>query len=379
MRTAGLLMLLLLPSVGLSACAPDAPSEAEPAPVPASVAVPDSARLWAVTLDAREPPTASDLDRLAALGATHITLVPFGFQRTATTPRIRLNTDAGWYSESDRGIRTLTRQAARRGMGLVLKPHLWVGSYHADGQPRDAIGFATEADWQRWEASYTRFLMHYARLAHTVGADVLVVGTELARTARERPAFWRELIRRVRTVYAGQLTYAANWYDEYETVPFWDALDYVGVQAYFPLSDAAHPSTEALVQGWDPHVRALRTLAAQVERPVLFTELGYRSARTAAAEPWVWPEGDADARAATASADALQLQARLYRAFFARFAEADWLAGAAFWKWHPAHSANRPHGFTPQNKPAETVLRRALRAMPDVLHAPDERHDESDG
>ncbi len=322
--------------------------------------MPDSARLWAVTLDAREPPTDADLDRLAALGTTHLTLIPFGFQRTANTPRIRLNTDAGWYSESDAGIRTLAQKAADRGMGLILKPHLWLGSYDTDGQERNAIGFDSEAKWTEWEAAYTRFLMHYARLARDVAADVLVVGTELARAAHERPDFWRALITEVRTVYNGDLTYAANWYDEYETIPFWDALDYVGVQAYFPLSDAASPSTEALIRGWDAHVDTLQEVAGRTERPVLFTEAGYRSVRTAAAEPWVWPDRHADAP----NSHAPELQAQLYEALFTRFSDVSWFAGIVLWKWHPARNADRPQSFTPQGKPAEDVIRQGFAQQP---------------
>lgn len=356
--------LLVLGS--MTACTPSGSSEAEVPAAASSVAVPDSARLWSLTLDARHPPTAADLDRIAALGTTHLTLVPFGFQRAADTPHIRPNTDAGWYSESDAGIRALAEEAATRGMDLILKPHIWLGSYNSDGQSRNTIGFDTEAKWVRWEAAYTRFLMHYAHLAHEVDADVLVVGTELARAAHERPDFWRALIAKVRTVYKGRLTYAANWHDEYETVPFWDALDYIGVQAYFPISESSAPSIEDLVHGWDTHVETLREVATRAERPVLFTEVGYRSVQTAAAEPWVWPDRD---QQDSADVD-MALQARLYRALFQRFASVPWFAGAVFWKWHPEHAADRPHGFTPQGKPAEDILRQALSNKSQHASAP---------
>jgi len=366
-QVAATLAPLLLIFGSIAACTPSGSSEAEaPAPRTISYAVPDSARLWSLTLDARHPPTAADLDRIAALGTTHLTLIPFGFQRTADTPRIRLNTDARWYSESDAGIRALANEAAARGMDLILKPHLWLGRYDSAGQSRNTIGFDTKAEWVRWEAAYTRFLMHYARLAAEVNADVLVVGTELARATHERPVFWRALIRRIRTVYEGDLTYAANWHDEYETVPFWDALDYIGVQAYFPLADAQNPSTNALVQGWDAHVEALSEVAARAERPVLFTEVGYRSVKTAAAEPWVWPDRD---QQDPTDLD-MELQARLYRAFFDRFAPVPWFGGAMFWKWHPERAADRPHGFTPQDKPAEDEIQQGFGGSTREVSAP---------
>lgn len=51
----------------------------------------------------------------------------------------------------------------------------------------------------------------------------------------------RRLIRQIRRVYHGPLTYAANWSGEYKQIRFWDALDYVGIQAYFPLRHGRQP------------------------------------------------------------------------------------------------------------------------------------------
>ena len=244
-----------------------------------------------VTLDARNRPDSSLLVRLRDLGVTHITLVSFGWQKAPDVPTIRADTGDGWYSESHRGIRTLARQADALGMGVILKPHLWVGGYD-EKQDRSEIGFDNEADWARWEADYRRFLMLYARLAAEVNADVLVLGTELTRPATERPDFWRTLASEVRTVYDGQLTYAANWHKAYKRIQFWSALDYVGVQAYFPLTDTESPSLSALRDGWRRHQAALAEVHERAGRPILLTEVGYRSAVGAAAAPWTWQHSD---------------------------------------------------------------------------------------
>jgi hypothetical protein len=302
----------------------------------------------AVTLDARDRPGDSLLVRLRDLGATHVTLIPFGWQSAPDTPAIRMHTDGGWYSESDAGIRAIARQADTLGMGVILKPHIWV----RHGQSRSRIGFATDADWRRWEEHYHRFMMHYARLAADIDASILVLGTELSRSVTRRPSFWRALAADVRAAYDGRLTYAANWHEGYRRLPFWDVLDYVGVQAYFPLAEAESPSVDALADGWRRHRRALRRVHEATGRPVLFTEVGYRSVAQAAAEPWTWPEREEEARAPVDRA----LQARCYRAFFSSFARTPWFAGAVLWKWHPAAEGDRPVGFTPQNKPAEHVI-----------------------
>jgi hypothetical protein len=69
---------------------------------------------------------------------------------------------------------------------------------------------------------------------------------ELHRTAVERPDDWRRRIADVRRVYSGKLTYAVNWHREVEEVSFWDALDPIGVQGYFPLATAAVPTVDEL-------------------------------------------------------------------------------------------------------------------------------------
>lgn len=352
---------LLATALLLSACAQDRAAPAPPMQ-PASADAPPDGRppgatyradsIRAVTFDARRILDFAALDSLRALGVTHLTLVSFGFMPTNTTPTVRMHNDAGWFSESDAGIRTLAEETRARGMRLILKPHIWVGEYSAEGQTRDKIAFDEEADWQRWQEQYRRFLLHYARLAEETDAAVLVIGTELASAVRARPEFWRGLIQDVRGVYDGKLTYAANWYEDYEAVSFWDALDYVGVQAYFPLSDAADPSVEALKAGWDEHAAALRRVSERAGRPVLFTEIGYRSVGYAAETPWRWPSRHEDAVPDDT------LQARLYEAFFERLWPEPWLAGAILWKWHPGGERLRPTGFSPQNKPATAVIRR---------------------
>jgi hypothetical protein len=79
------------------------------------------------------------------------------------------------------------------------------------------------------------------------------------------------------------VTYAANW-DAYERTPFWDDLDLIGVDAYFPLSSDPDVSVGELVEAWEPVVSDLRTFAIRHDRPILFAEFGYRSVEGAAGE-----------------------------------------------------------------------------------------------
>lgn len=356
-----MLVRLLLFSFGvvliLGGCA-DADSSRSRPPDPEAPADTTGARpvfgVRAVTVDARRPPEPELLVRLAEMGVSHVTLVAFGWQRAVDDPQVHVDTSEGWYSESHRGIRALAHQADTLGMGVILKPHLWVGGYD-ETISRSDIAFDRPAAWRQWARSYRQFLMVYARLAQDIDADLFVLGTELSQLSTTRPDYWRALADTVRTVYDGDLTYAANWHDEYRRIAFWDALDYVGVQAYFPLTEQENPSLDTLKARWRVHREALASVHRDTGRPVLFTEIGYRSAPSAAAAPWRWPEQDGAVPSDTT------LQARCYQAFLSTMQDASWFEGAIIWKWHPAHSGNRPTAFTPQDKPAEAVLRRWFR------------------
>jgi len=153
----------------------------------------------------------------------------------------------------------------------------------------------------------------------------------------------------VRQAYKGPLTYAANWDEEYIKVKFWNMLDYIGIDAYFPLSDEARPTFEQLMAGWNEWVKEMETLQAAVDKPVIFPEIGYCSVKYAAKAPFEEPaRGEVD----------LELQADCYRAVYETFWGKDWFYGMYWWKWGTdtrLGGANN-RGYYIQNKPAEKVV-----------------------
>lgn len=282
-----------------------------------------------------------------------IAVMPFGWQQTPTTPHIsRDPAEAEPWAPSDASLERTIRHARQRGLRVLLKPHLWLTASRAW---RAEIAMPDEAAWQQWFASYEAFLLHYATMAERLGVELLCIGTELHASVAQRPDDWRQLIAAVRAVYSGQLTYAANWDGEFEAVTFWDALDFIGVQAYFPLSEAAQPTAPELVAGWQPHVARLREVQEKYQRPVLFTEVGYRSAEQATAQPWAW-----EGLGTWAAASALT-QAAAYEALFEVFWDEPWFAGAYLWRWqgrHPPPGLLAARAFTPQHKPAQNIMAR---------------------
>lgn len=299
-----------------------------------------------------------------------ISQTPFGWQREHNSPDIgnQIGREGGMWGESDHGLRMTTRLAKAYGIKTILKPHIWLRD--SQGKWRGEIQMNSEEDWQKWFSNYETFILHYAKIAEEENMEMLCIGTELHRTCVEREADWRSLIAKIRAVYSGKLTYAANFADEYEDVAFWDALDYIGVQGYFPVAKNENPSLAEVKAGWLPHIKALEKASKQYEKPILFTEIGYKSTKDAGIEPWQWPERAAsrDLRASISSQEA---QATLYQGMFEALSNEPFIAGFHLWKWYPKVPESALEGrrsrwgnddgafnidFTPQGKAAEQVM-----------------------
>ena len=287
--------------------------------------------------------SASSLGQLKDLGATWISVTPFGFQRNVDDTSFRWGGPET--EKSDDRVHRVTGQAHQQGIKVMLKPHIWL-------RPPAWVGLVqsrTERDWSTWFSNYRQFIVHYASLAQEADVDALCIGNELGGTThRERE--WRELIADVRAVYDGVLTYGAHA-DELWDVAFWDALDFIGVSAYFELALEPSPTYGELVDAWGPIVTRLERLSSRWHRSVLFTEIGYRSVDFAAQYPWKY-DGTTPVN--------LRLQADAYTAFFEAVWDKPWLGGVYWWKWRSAGAGGGPDddNYTPRGKPAENVLRR---------------------
>ena len=261
------------------------------------------------------------LDELRALGVNWVSLPPYA----SVFPDGRVDPSVG----TDASVTVPVAWAKARGMKVFLKPHLgyWrsrVFSWRGD------VAFEDPAALDRFFAGYTRWIVHQASLAESSGVDLFCVGLEYAQLERHE-ARWRAVIAAVRAVYAGPVTYAANW-DRVDEVGFWDALDAVGVQAYFPLvaGGTREPSDAQLRAGWARVRATLRGLEARTGRPVVLAELGYPRSTNAAVEPWSW----APDRSGSAEAGA-RLKARCLAVALESVAAEPAVSGVFLWKWFP--------------------------------------------
>ena len=302
--------------------------------------------------------SASELDSLHRLGIDWIAITPFGYQPSADADRIVGFPEDGLDTMRRRGDRSLTdsdlvaevTSAHRIGVKVTLQPHLWSRDFWDGGAWQGSISQKTPEEHARWWASYRAFALHYARVAERGGFDLYCIGTELVEITTRYPEEWRALIADIRRIYHGKLSYAAHWDRELDQVSFWDALDYIGVTAYFPLDVSDSADVDELVRAWGPHRRRIETIADRYGRPVLFLEAGYRPATGAYREPWRYDGGSLDP----------DIQARAYEALFRAFSDAPWWRGVYFWKTFTdperAGHYGEDMGFSFRGLPAEKVV-----------------------
>ncbi|MEE9392561.1 MAG: hypothetical protein V3W41_08665 [Planctomycetota bacterium] len=223
-------------------------------------------------------------------------------------------------------------EAKKLGMKIMMKPHI---AYWGSGfKWRGAIRFTSKKEWRRFFRDYEDWIVKIA--AMSTGADVFVVGTELDQTIQYH-ADWRRIIARVRKVYRGRITYAANWTD-YKRVTFWKDLDAIGIQSYFPIvaetQSKKNPTRQALTKGWQDLIRQLDAEGKKQGKPILLTELGYNRSFNAPYRPW---EHNSDGLAAE-SIQTLCLDVALEA-----LAKSKYIKGAYLWKCFPGR--RRPSNF----------------------------------
>jgi len=289
------------------------------------------------------------VEEIAALGATWISITPFGRMDDLESIEIEPDFEIP-VARNEELIRTTAAMARAAGLGVAIVPHVYVMS----GEWRGEIDPGPPEAWDAWFASYTAFALRFARLAEEVDADLYSIGVEFKSSSNRFEEDWRALIAAVRRVYGGELTYSANW-DEVEEVPFWDALDAIGVNAFWPLAQKPGDGYEAMRATARRVADGLEGLSLYCDRPVLFTEMGVKSATDSALAPWEWPERCADLRYDEG------YQADAYDAVIGELAQRPWFAGLFIWKYFsdPYDETQEIRaGFSPRGKLAEQALAR---------------------
>lgn len=289
-----------------------------------------------------------NLEPLLNINANYVAIMPFGFIKSLDHPEVIYDQERQWFGETKIGAKQYVNLIHKSDLKVMMKPQIWVWR----GEFTGLVKMASEEDWLQLENSYKSFILEYAKLAESEGIEIFCIGTELETFIEHRPEYWRDLIVEVRTVYKGKLTYAANW-DEYKRVPFWNLLDYIGVDAYFPISENKTPTLEEVELGWEQWKEELKKFSITQNKKILFTEYGYRSVDFSGKEPW---KSDREMNSVN-----LEAQANLLEGLYQSIWGEEWLAGGFLWKWFIDHDnvgGVEDNQFTPQNKPAETIVKK---------------------
>lgn len=294
----------------------------------------------------RNPVDQAHIDPVIQVQANFASIMPFGFIRSLNNPEIIYNTERQWFGETFDGAAQYIEMLHGNNIKVMLKPQIWIWR----GEFTGYLKMSSEEHWQELEDSYSKFILEYASLAQSTKVDLFCIGTELEQFIVHRPKYWEKLISEIKTIYKGKLTYAANW-DEYKRVPFWNQLDFIGVDAYFPISESVTPSISEAREGWQRWKEEMEGVSNTHNRNILFTEYGYRSMDYSGKEPWQTSRDQNNVN--------LAAQANLLTALYEEIWNESWFAGGYIWKWfidHEMAGGEDNDRFTPQNKPAGMVV-----------------------
>lgn len=289
----------------------------------------------------------SSITPLKKYNANYAAVIPYAWMKSLEEPMVNFEEKRGWWGEKSHGVSVTSNHMKDQEIEVLLKPQLWIGR----GQYTGHINLKTDAQWKILEDSYTAYIMRFAQIAAAENIAMFCIGTELDSFVKSRPAYWQQLIKDIRKIYKGKLTYAGNW-DSYKYVSFWDQLDYIGVDAYFPMSEEKTPKAATITNSWKKWKKELKDVSEKYNKQILFTEYGYISADYAGLEPWK----NAD-RETAANQEA---QHMLLEGLFNNIWQEQWMAGGFLWKHHAETGRGRfEKRFTTQDKKAQKTVHAA--------------------
>jgi len=300
--------------------------------------------------DLLSPELPATIRRMRRLNVDTVALVFYEFQKDENSADIAL--DYRRYSADPTAVEHAIDVIHRQGMQVLLKPHIGLNNNQFRGiiKPSGAYFHA-----------YKKFIWKYAAMAERKKVHAFSVGAEL-KALEPASQFWRQVVVGTRKRYRGLVTYAANW-DSYQTVDWWDAVDFIGVDSYFALADAqsvnrTHTIPELLL-AWQWVMKNMGVWQSTLwpTKAIVFLESGCRSVRGAAARPW-----DSEMKGPV---DLLE-QTNYYKAMFAMVRRHHFIQGIFPWHWEAQlkQGGRQDAGYTMWAKPALEVLAYHFRGGP---------------
>ena len=249
---------------------------------------------------------------------------------------------------SDASLSRTIRFARSVGLEVMLDMHIDVAGRsvwraHIDPANRTA-----------WFRNYGSWLVHYGQIGKLNGVSGICIGTEMIDVTEptvhaSNTAMWvRYIIRPLRSVFTGWLTYSAQHGLDALQVGIWPYLDRIGVSVYFSLG--GNGSLGSLVADWKQINERYISPLRRYDKPIIFTEVGYRNVAGDHLTPWSYAPGGTPDQAE---------QARDYKALLWYWTHFVWWDGVLWWDWSadPRQTGPANVDFPPQGKQAEAVMR----------------------
>ncbi len=290
------------------------------------------------------------LGQIADLGADTVLISNAGYQEHAGSESFKIDPKV---TPSPREWQEIFDIAHKNGLRVILMPIILL----SDPRGTEWRGVISPPSWDDWFDQYRKFLTHFAKIAADGKVEVMTVGSELV-SAEKYTDQWRKVVREVRKIFPGKLSYSANW-DHYKVIEFWDDLDLVGMTSYYKLSGDPNPTLETLVEAWKPIKRGLLKWQQEIKKPLLFTEVGWCSQEGTSIEPWNYYYKQAS------TPEGLEEQRRCYRAFTETWDKTPEVGGIIWWEWTDTAGGPDDFNYIPKGKPAERELREWFQRMRD--------------
>lgn len=239
---------------------------------------------------------------------------------------------------SDEEVEAMVHYAHGLGLKVILKPMVNITTGHW----RAHINFfdhdvPCEPKWSEWFSSYTAFIRHYGKMAEKTESEMFVIGCELVNADR-REKEWRTLIKEVREVYNGPITYNCDKYQE-GNITWWDAVDVISSSGYYPVDKI------------DDELARIEKVVQKEGKPFFFCEAGCASRVGAKWLPNNWElQGE----------PSLEEQKVWYEAFLYGVSKFSFVEGMALWDWkarlYPIEKATEDMDYALYGKPSETLV-----------------------
>jgi len=310
------------------------------------------------------------LNNLVSTGSNTVLVTTPYVQETGTSSSVFADPNI---TETDANLATVFDALKARGFTVAYKFTLLPsdGSWSGEVRPTDASA---------WFASYKAHLVRLAALSQAHGVTILYIANEMQSMASSSYAMqWNDVLDGVRAVYSGKLSWNAVMNTngtpngEAFNIPVLSRLDHIGLSFYQPLTNKANPTVAEVVQSWYGNnqgnnlVAAVKALHNATDKPIVFSELSYRSVAGNNINPSAWQATPTDVFSS-------QEQANCYDGFMQvwKNERQAWMLGVLWWQWRI--ESNPPRWWSvdqsPQNLEAQTVMTRWFTSVKPVKLTP---------